>query len=111
MISGQSVFSLLFLLVTVWTAAPSSPWTTTISKIENAKSQSGHDLSFADGTKCAALASASFGTEVKIHFANLVPATAQAPEHCEVRGVILPEARFAVKLPTNWNQRFYMDKR
>jgi feruloyl esterase len=25
-----------------------------------------------------------------------------------VRGTILPEAKFAVKLPTDWNNRFYM---
>jgi tannase/feruloyl esterase len=63
---------------------------------------------FADGAKCAALASASFGSEIKIESATLVAATPQAPEHCDVRGAIRPEARFAVKLPTNWNSRFYM---
>ncbi len=63
---------------------------------------------FADGAKCAALAHQSFGTEVKIDSATLVAATPAAPEHCDVRGVILPEAKFAVKLPSNWNQRFYM---
>ena len=63
---------------------------------------------FADGAKCAALASASFGSEVKIESATLVSATAQVPEHCDVRGAIWPEAKFAVKLPTNWNNRFYM---
>ncbi len=63
---------------------------------------------FADGAKCAALASASFGSEVKIESATLISATAQVPEHCDVRGTIWPEARFAVKLPANWNNRFYM---
>lgn len=63
---------------------------------------------FADGAKCAALASASFGSEVKIESATLVSANAQVPEHCDVRGAIWPEAKFAVKLPTNWNNRFYM---
>jgi feruloyl esterase len=62
----------------------------------------------ADGAKCAALASASFGSEVKIESATLVAATQQAPAHCDVRGTIWPEARFAVKLPANWNNRFYM---
>ncbi|MEK7831426.1 MAG: tannase/feruloyl esterase family alpha/beta hydrolase, partial [Acidobacteriota bacterium] len=68
-------------------------------------------LAFADGAKCAGLASASFqvdGSAVKIESATLVAATSQAPEHCDVRGVIAPEAKFAVKLPTNWNNRFYM---
>ena len=66
---------------------------------------------FADGAKCAGLISAPFmidGAEVKIESATLVSATAQAPEHCDVRGAIWPEARFAVKLPANWNNRFYM---
>jgi feruloyl esterase len=63
---------------------------------------------FADGAMCAALASKSFGADIKIDSATLVAATPNLPEHCDVRGVIAPEARFAVKLPTNWNQRFYM---
>jgi feruloyl esterase len=62
----------------------------------------------ADQASCAALAGKPFGAEVKIESATLVPASAQAPEHCDVRGVIAPEARFAVKLPTDWNKRFYM---
>jgi feruloyl esterase len=40
--------------------------------------------------------------------AKIVPATDKIPEHCDVRGLILPEVRFAVKLPTKWNGRFYM---
>src|SRR5262245_25202333 len=62
----------------------------------------------ADGASCSALSSKSFGAEVKIESATLVAATPQAPEHCDVRGVIWPEAKFAVKLPTDWNRRFYM---
>ncbi|MFN7928048.1 MAG: tannase/feruloyl esterase family alpha/beta hydrolase [Blastocatellia bacterium] len=62
----------------------------------------------AQGAKCTALASESFGPEVKIASATIVAATSNVPEHCDVRGVILPEAKFAVKLPTNWNHRFYM---
>lgn len=62
----------------------------------------------ADGATCAALASKSHGADIKIDSATLVAATASVPEHCEVRGVIAPEAKFAVKLPTNWNHRFYM---
>ena len=49
-----------------------------------------------------------FGADVKIESAKLVAATANLPEHCDVRGVIWPEAKFAVKLPTNWNNRFQM---
>jgi len=50
----------------------------------------------------------SFGAGVKIESAKLVAAAPNLPEHCDVRGVIWPEARFAVKLPTNWNERFEM---
>jgi Tannase and feruloyl esterase len=62
----------------------------------------------ADGAGCSALAAKPFGSEVKIDSATLVAATANVPEHCDVRGTIWPEAKFAVKLPTNWNNRFYM---
>ena len=63
---------------------------------------------FAQSEKCAGLTAGTFGAEVKIEAASLVAATSSAPEHCDVRGVILPEAKFAVKLPTTWNNRFYM---
>src|SRR5260370_16376252 len=56
--------------------------------------------------KCDGLAAKSFGDEVKIHSAALVAAKGNLPEHCEVRGVIWPEAGFAIKLPTAWNDRF-----
>src|SRR5258705_13356825 len=58
--------------------------------------------------KCAEVAAMNFGKEVTIDSATSVPATAKAPEHCDVRGVIWPEAKFAVKLPASWNNRFYM---
>jgi feruloyl esterase len=66
---------------------------------------------FADGAKCAGLTSKTFtvgDSSVKIESATLVAAANNIPEHCDVRGVIAPEAKFAVKLPTNWNNRFYM---
>jgi feruloyl esterase len=37
-----------------------------------------------------------------------VAAATNLPAHCEVRGVIWPEARFIAKLPTDWNERFQM---
>ncbi len=58
--------------------------------------------------KCDDLSSMSFGADVKVESAKLVSGTAALPEHCDIRGVIWPEARFAVKLPTNWNNRFEM---
>ena len=65
-------------------------------------------LASAPVKKCDDLASISFGADVKIDSAKLVPAAANLPEHCDVRGVIWPEAKFAVKLPANWNNRFEM---
>ncbi|MDP9170787.1 MAG: tannase/feruloyl esterase family alpha/beta hydrolase [Acidobacteriota bacterium] len=58
--------------------------------------------------KCDALAAQSFGDEVKISSATLVPAKGNLPEHCDVRGTIWPEAGFAIKLPSEWNDRFQM---
>src|ERR1700674_5360051 len=58
--------------------------------------------------RCDELAVMPLGADVKIESAKLVSAAPNLPEHCDVRGVIWPEARFAVKLPTNWNDRFEM---
>jgi feruloyl esterase len=40
--------------------------------------------------------------------AAMMPATATAPAHCRVTGLIHPEIAFEVSLPANWNGRFYM---
>ena len=40
--------------------------------------------------------------------ATRVDATPDVAEHCRVFGVIPPEIRFNVNLPTGWNGRFYM---
>ena len=40
--------------------------------------------------------------------AALVEEKDNMPEHCRVSGVIPPEIRFEVNLPTAWNRRFYM---
>jgi hypothetical protein len=57
---------------------------------------------------CEALAGKSFGADVKIQSAALVAAKSNLPEHCDVRGTIWPEAGFAIKMPTDWNDRFEM---
>jgi hypothetical protein len=57
---------------------------------------------------CANLKQGFFGPAVTITSSALVPATEKTPEHCDIRGRILPEIGFAVKLPTDWNGRFYM---
>ncbi|MEP7355249.1 MAG: tannase/feruloyl esterase family alpha/beta hydrolase [Acidobacteriota bacterium] len=58
--------------------------------------------------KCDQIATTKFTADVKINSAKLVPAAANLPEHCEIQGVIWPEAKFVVKLPSNWNSRFEM---
>src|SRR5262245_48114479 len=61
------------------------------------------------GTRCEAFTGKSFGDEIKIYSATVVPGKENLPEHCDVRGVIWPEAKFAIKLPTaGWNERFQM---
>lgn len=57
---------------------------------------------------CNDLSKVTFGKEVAITSVRLVPAASNLPEHCEVNGVIWPEAGFVIKLPTNWNERFQM---
>lgn len=71
-----------------------------------------------DGGKCEGLRSMAFAAnrtdrqdgnaEVRIESATLIAASGQVPEHCDVRGTIWPEIGFAVKMPTDWNSRFYM---
>src|SRR5262245_54791662 len=63
---------------------------------------------YSQTVKCTDLPTKSFGPEVKIESANVVPATPTMPEHCDVRGTIWPEAKFALKLPKEWNHRFVM---
>ncbi len=58
--------------------------------------------------QCTDLAAKPFGKDVRIVSATLIPAKDSLPEHCDVRGVIWPEAGFAIKLPTAWNDRFQM---
>src|SRR5262245_17622597 len=63
---------------------------------------------YAQAVKCTDLPTKSFGAEVKIESTTIVAGTAAMPEHCDVRGTIWPEAKFALKLPKDWNQRFLM---
>src|SRR5215471_6052179 len=57
---------------------------------------------------CSDLPATAFGSEVRIDSAAIVTATDTTPEHCNVRGTFWPEAKFEVKLPTQWNRRFLM---
>jgi hypothetical protein len=56
---------------------------------------------------CATLV-ASTGYEFSIVSATVVPASNDAPEYCRVAGLIQPEIRFEVSLPSAWNGRLYM---
>src|SRR5581483_11015218 len=40
--------------------------------------------------------------------ATAMPASAAAPAHCRVSGLLSPEIAFEVSLPAKWNGRFYM---
>jgi feruloyl esterase len=56
---------------------------------------------------CAALVSQT-GYDVSIVSATLVPASGDTAEYCRVVGLIQPEVRFEVDLPSAWNGRLYM---
>jgi len=48
------------------------------------------------------------GYEFSVTTATVVAASADAPEYCRVVGLIQPEIRFEVGLPSAWNGRLYM---
>lgn len=48
------------------------------------------------------------GYDFTVETATLVPATADTPSYCKIRGQIQPEIQFEVSLPIEWNRRFYM---
>ncbi len=56
---------------------------------------------------CASLTSHT-GFEFSVDEARLEPASEDTPEHCRVYGRILPDIRFAVYLPSDWNGRLLM---
>lgn len=58
-------------------------------------------------TPCPSLRALT-GFEFTIATAEAVPASKEVPAHCRVTGQILPEIRFEVYLPSNWNRRFLM---
>ncbi len=62
----------------------------------------------ASAASCDSLLTRDFGDDVRIKTATLVAKEGNMPEHCDVRGVIFPEAKFALKMPTEWNARFQM---
>ncbi len=55
---------------------------------------------------CSTLRSLT-GYEFSIASAELQPAVGETPEFCRVLGLIPPEIRFEVALPTSWNKRLF----
>ena len=56
---------------------------------------------------CASLSSLT-NFQFSVVEARMEPASEDAPEHCRVYGRILPDIRFAVYLPFDWNGRLQM---
>ena len=57
--------------------------------------------------RCASLVALTMH-DYSIVSATLLDEKDGVPEHCRVSGVIPPEIRFEVNLPSAWNRRFYM---
>lgn len=64
----------------------------------------------AEAPDCAGLLRHSFATlpdaPTTISSAVDVPASADLPAHCQVRGFVAPQVRFEVRLPRDWNGKF-----
>ncbi|PYR37091.1 MAG: hypothetical protein DMF93_18510 [Acidobacteria bacterium] len=56
---------------------------------------------------CASLVSLT-GYEFAVSTASMVAAAGETPEHCRITGLIPPEIRFELLLPSAWNGRLYM---
>ncbi len=56
---------------------------------------------------CAELRSLT-SYDLSVISANVIPASSEAPEHCRVNLMVLPEINIQVNLPTAWNGRLYM---
>ncbi len=60
-----------------------------------------------EATPCRDLANVALpGADVTL--ARPVAAEGELPAHCRVQGTIWPETRFELRLPEEWNGRFYM---
>lgn len=65
-------------------------------------------------TACGALASADFKSildaPTQINGAKFVPAAADSPGYCEVRGYVAPAVGFVLRLPSvGWNGKFFQE--
>lgn len=64
-----------------------------------------------ESNPCSALMQRDFAAipeaPTALFSAQVVPATAQTPEYCDVKGYVTPQVQFEVQLPTqNWNRRY-----
>lgn len=64
-----------------------------------------------ESNSCSALMQRDFAAipdaPTAIFSTQVVPATAQTPEYCDVKGYVTPQIQFEVQLPTqNWNRRY-----
>ena len=56
---------------------------------------------------CADLSALSTASST-IVTAETIAGTDGVPEHCRISGLIAPQIRFEINLPSAWNRRFYM---
>src|SRR2546426_11920729 len=56
---------------------------------------------------CADLRSLT-NNELSVASAVVIPPSNDAPEHCRVRGQVLPQVGFEVNRPSQWNGRLHM---
>jgi feruloyl esterase len=65
------------------------------------------EAGFSPKNSCAAMA-AYRNPDIATIQATELPASATAPAHCRIAGMLAPEIAFEVTLPARWNGRFYM---
>ena len=63
--------------------------------------------SFGPRSSCAALVALT-GYDFSVYSAAIIPASANAPEHCRVDLLAQPDIGIQVNLPARWNGRLYM---
>lgn len=63
--------------------------------------------SAADMDQCRAIADMKI-EDVNLLSATMVPAAEGVPEYCRVLGYVRPAINFEIRMPTNWNGKFYM---
>lgn len=98
----------LYFLIMGYVASATTAAAQNLHSFSRAPTQA--DLSAVAAEPAMECAGFSFRTtyDFTIFDAELIPASETAPEHCRLDGLIRPEIRFQVNMPTAWNGRFYM---